>query len=68
MVFFFFLAGFPHPGAPHPGALPLGPAPPSKGGVDDPPLDPAIINNRKNDEVLEAPNVFNNQMVPMGQY
>lgn len=47
--------------------MPLGPPPPSKGGVEDPPLDPAGLSNRKNDEVLEGPNIFNNQMGPMGQ-
>lgn len=57
------LAGFPHPGA----MGPLGPVPPSKGGVEDSQLDPAVVNNRKSDEVLEGPNIFNNQMGPMGQ-
>lgn len=47
--------------------MPLGPPPPSKTGVEDPPLDPAGLGNRKNDEALEAPNIFNNQMGSMGQ-
>ncbi|XP_078121801.1 SR-related and CTD-associated factor 4 [Sander vitreus] len=54
------------PGFPPPGTMPLGPPPPSKGGVEDPPLDPAGLGNRKNDEVLEGPNIFSNQMGPMG--
>nr|XP_012774376.2 splicing factor, arginine/serine-rich 15 [Maylandia zebra] len=53
------------PGFPLPGAMPLGPPPPSKTGVEDPPLDPAGLGNRKNDEALEAPNIFNNQMGSM---
>ncbi len=53
-------------GFPPPGAMPLGPLPPSKGGVEDPPLDPAGLGNRKNDDVLEGPNIFNKQMGPMG--
>lgn len=47
--------------------MPLGPLPPSKVGGEDPPLDPAGLSNRKNDEILEGPNIFNNQMGPMGQ-
>lgn len=47
--------------------MPLGPPPPAKGGVDDPPLDPAGLGNRTNDEVIEGHNMFNNQMGPMGQ-
>lgn len=47
---------------------PLGAVPPSKGGVEDPQLDPAVIINRKNEEVPEGPNIFNNQIGPMGQY
>ena len=54
------------PGFPPPGPMPLGPPPPSKGGVDDPPLDPTGLGNRK-DEVLEGPNIFNNQLGHMGQ-
>ncbi|KAL7390801.1 hypothetical protein ABVT39_028066 [Epinephelus coioides] len=54
------------PGFPPPGAMPLGPPPPSKGGIEDPPLDPAGLGHRKNDEVPEGPNIFNNQMGPMG--
>ncbi|XP_040907111.1 SR-related and CTD-associated factor 4 isoform X3 [Toxotes jaculatrix] len=54
------------PGFPPPGAMPLGPPPPSKGGVEDPSLDPAGLSNRKNDEVPEGPNIFNNQMGPIG--
>lgn len=47
--------------------MPLGPPPPSKSVVEDPPLDPAGLSNRKSDEVPEAPNIFNNQMGPIGQ-
>lgn len=47
--------------------MPLGPLPPSKVGGEDPPLDPAGLSNRKNDEILEGPNMYNNQMGPMGQ-
>ncbi|CAN9501871.1 unnamed protein product [Ophioblennius macclurei] len=54
------------PGFPPPGAMPLGPPPPSKVGVEDPPLDPAGLGSRKPDEVLEGPNIFNNQMGHLG--
>lgn len=46
--------------------MPLGPPPPPKGGLDDPPLDPGGLSNRKNEEVHEGPNIFNSQMGPMG--
>ncbi|XP_031728585.1 SR-related and CTD-associated factor 4 isoform X1 [Anarrhichthys ocellatus] len=66
----FIRPGFNHmqmpPGFPPPGTMPLGPPPPSKGGVEDPPLDPVGLGNRKNDEVPEGPNIFNNQMGLMG--
>ncbi|XP_034034211.1 SR-related and CTD-associated factor 4 isoform X2 [Thalassophryne amazonica] len=54
------------PGFPPPGAMPLGPPPPSKVGVEEMPLDPASLGNRNNDEGPERPNIFNNQMGPMG--
>ncbi|KAG7515581.1 splicing factor, arginine serine-rich 15 [Solea senegalensis] len=54
------------PGFLPPGAMPLGPPPAAKGGVEDQPLDPASLGNRKNDEGSEGPNIFNNQMAPMG--
>uniref|UniRef100_A0A3B3TK92 SR-related CTD-associated factor 4a n=2 Tax=Poecilia latipinna TaxID=48699 RepID=A0A3B3TK92_9TELE len=54
------------PGFPASGPMPLGPIPPSKGGVDDPPQDPAGQGAKKNDEVLEGPNLFNHQMGHMG--
>ncbi|AWO99754.1 putative splicing factor arginine/serine-rich 15 [Scophthalmus maximus] len=54
------------PGFPPPGSMPLGPPPPSKGGVEDKNLDPAGLGNRKQDDVPEGPNIFNNQMGPMG--
>ncbi|XP_026227818.1 SR-related and CTD-associated factor 4 [Anabas testudineus] len=54
------------PGFPPPGAMPLSHPPSSKGGVEDLPLDPAGLGNRKNDEVPEGPNIFNNQMEHMG--
>uniref|UniRef100_A0A8C2ZIX0 SR-related CTD associated factor 4 n=1 Tax=Cyclopterus lumpus TaxID=8103 RepID=A0A8C2ZIX0_CYCLU len=44
------------PGFPPPGAMPLGPPPLSKGGVEDSP----------NDDILEGPSIFNNQMGLMG--
>ncbi|KAK5611648.1 hypothetical protein CRENBAI_013253 [Crenichthys baileyi] len=54
------------PGFPPSGPMPLGPPPPSKGGVDDPPQDPAGLGAKKNDEVLEGQNLFNNQMGHLG--
>ncbi|XP_067347830.1 SR-related and CTD-associated factor 4 isoform X2 [Channa argus] len=54
------------PGFPPPGTMPPGHPPSSKSGVDDLPLDPAGLSKRKNDEVLEGPNIFNNQMGPIG--
>uniref|UniRef100_A0AAQ4QDP2 SR-related CTD associated factor 4 n=1 Tax=Gasterosteus aculeatus aculeatus TaxID=481459 RepID=A0AAQ4QDP2_GASAC len=54
------------PGYPPPGTMPLGPLPPPKGGVEDPSLDPMGLGNRKNDEIPEGPNIFNNQMGLMG--
>ncbi|XP_047235440.1 SR-related and CTD-associated factor 4 isoform X1 [Girardinichthys multiradiatus] len=50
------------PGFPPSVPMPLGPPPLSKGGVDDPPQDPAGLGAKKNDEVLEGQNLFNNQM------
>lgn len=47
--------------------MPLGPLPPPKGGVEDLSLDPMGLGNRKNDEIPEGPNIFNNQMGLMGQ-
>ncbi|MEQ2221223.1 hypothetical protein ILYODFUR_013577 [Ilyodon furcidens] len=38
------------PGFPPSVPMPLGPPPPSKGGVDDPPQDPAGLGAKKNDE------------------
>lgn len=52
------------PGFPPPGAMPLGPPPSSK--ADDPPLDPAGLGSRKNDDVPDGPSLFNNQIGPMG--
>ncbi|TNM84811.1 hypothetical protein fugu_008989 [Takifugu bimaculatus] len=52
------------PGFPPPGAMTLGPPPPSK--VEDPPLDPGGLSSRRSDEGLEAANIFNNQMGPIG--
>ncbi|XP_054482084.1 SR-related and CTD-associated factor 4 isoform X2 [Anoplopoma fimbria] len=54
------------PGFPPPGAMPLGPPPSSKGGVEDQQLDSIGLGNRKNDEVQDGHNIFNNQMGPMG--
>ncbi|XP_043996907.1 SR-related and CTD-associated factor 4 isoform X2 [Gambusia affinis] len=54
------------PGFPASGPMPLGPLPSSKGGVDDPPQDPAGQGAKKNDEVREGPNLFNHQMGHMG--
>lgn len=54
------------PGFPASGPMSLGPLPPSKGGVDDPPQDPAGQGTKKKDEVLEGPNLFNHQMGHMG--
>ncbi|XP_040038196.2 SR-related and CTD-associated factor 4 isoform X1 [Gasterosteus aculeatus] len=54
------------PGYPPPGTMPLGPLPPPKGGVEDLSLDPMGLGNRKNDEIPEGPNIFNNQMGLMG--
>ncbi|KAM9847279.1 SR-related and CTD-associated factor 4 [Aulostomus maculatus] len=55
------------PGFPPPGAIPpLGPPPPSKGPVEDMPLGPAGLANRKSDEAPEGPTFFNNQMGPLG--
>ncbi|XP_055370647.1 SR-related and CTD-associated factor 4 isoform X2 [Betta splendens] len=53
------------PGFPPPGAMPVG-HPPSSKVVEDLPLDPAGLGCRKNDEVSEVPNIFNNQMGPLG--
>uniref|UniRef100_A0A3Q2PRA3 SR-related CTD associated factor 4 n=1 Tax=Fundulus heteroclitus TaxID=8078 RepID=A0A3Q2PRA3_FUNHE len=54
------------PGFPPSGPMPLGPPHPAPGGVDDPPQDPAGVGAKKNDEVLENPHLFNNQMGHMG--
>ncbi|KAM7398092.1 hypothetical protein PAMA_006119 [Pampus argenteus] len=53
------------PGFPPPSSMPLGLPPPSKGGVEEPSLDPAGLGNRKNVEIPEGPNLFNNQMGPI---
>lgn len=54
-------------GFPPPGAMPLGHPPSSKGGVEELPLDPAGLGNRKNDEVPEGRNIFNNEIEPMSE-
>nr|XP_015817144.2 SR-related and CTD-associated factor 4 [Nothobranchius furzeri] len=51
------------PGFPPSGPMHLGPGPSSKSGVDD--QDPSGLGSKKN-EVHEGPNIFNNQLGPMG--
>lgn len=55
------------PGFPPSGPMHLGPPPPSKGGVDDSPQDPAGLGAKKKDEVPKGPSLFNNQMGHLGQ-
>ncbi|KAK5887440.1 hypothetical protein CesoFtcFv8_016043 [Champsocephalus esox] len=55
------------PGFHPPGAMPHHGLPPhSKGGVEDPSMDPAGLGNRNSDEFPDGHNIFNNQMGPMG--
>lgn len=45
----------------------LGPTLPPKGGVDELHQDPSDLGRKKN-EGHEVPNIFNNQMRPIGQF
>lgn len=53
-------------GFPPSGPMPLGHTLPPKGGVDEPPQDLADLGRKKN-EAHEGPNIFNNQMGPIGE-
>ncbi|KAJ0061559.1 hypothetical protein NL108_005701 [Boleophthalmus pectinirostris] len=51
------------PGFLPPGGMPLGP-PPSK--PEDPPVDPAGLGNRQNEDIRDGPIIFNHHIGPMG--
>lgn len=55
------------PGFPPSGPMTLGPTPPPKVGVEEMHQDPSDLGRNKN-EGHEVPNIFNNQMGPIGQF